>query len=67
MGGQYVTQVRAPGAPNSETMQPFTLVNLDVVPKEVHSISDAIDKYCADSIIEGKPYDRSRLTFPMQA
>ena len=50
--GECVTQVRAIG-PQSDTIQPFTVVNLDVCPRDVHDISDAITLYTNQSLVEG--------------
>ena len=52
-GGQYVSQLKAAGAPPSDTMQPFTLLTLDIVSNTVQTLSDAITNFTRANTLEG--------------
>lgn len=52
-GGQYVSQLKASGAPQSDTMQPFTLLTLDILSDSVSTLSDAISNFTATNTLEG--------------
>ena len=54
-GGQYVSQVKAAGAPQSDTTQPFTLLTLDILPASVQTISGAISRFTEVNTLEGEP------------
>ena len=54
-GGQYVSQVKAAGAPQSDTTQPFTLLTLDILPDSVQTISGAISRFTEVNTLEGEP------------
>ena len=56
LSGEQVTQVRAPGNPPSDTVAPFTVLNLDLQPERpnnVEDISGCISRYTAETTIEG--------------
>ena len=59
-GGQYVSQVKAAGAPQSDTTQPFTLLTLDILPDAVQTISGAISRFTEVNTLEGEPCLKGR-------
>ena len=52
-GGQYVSQLKVAGAPQSDTMQPFTLLTLDILSDSVRTLSDAITNFTRGNPLEG--------------
>ena len=51
--GQYVSQLKAQGAPQSDTQQPFTLLTLDILPDKVLTLADAITRFTQANSLEG--------------
>lgn len=49
-----MSQLKAAGAPQSDTMQPFTLLTLDILSDSVRTLSDAITNFTQANILEGK-------------
>ena len=64
-GGQYVSQLRAAGAPQSDTMQPFTLLTLDLVSNSVQTLSDAITNFTRANVLEGRHWMHCLLVLPI--
>lgn len=56
-----MSQVKAAGAPQSDTTQPFTLLTLDILPDSVESIADAISRFTEVNVLEGE-----RFLFPAE-
>ena len=61
VGGELVTQVRAPGNPPSDTVAPFTVLNLDLqpeLPDNVEDISGCITRFTGETTLEGDGLQR---------
>ena len=48
-----MSQLKAAGAPHSDTMQPFTLLTLDILSDRVGTLADAISNFTKPNELEG--------------
>ncbi len=49
-----MSQLKAAGAPQSDTMQPFTLLTLDILSDNVRTLGDAITNFTRANTLEGE-------------
>eukprot|EP00798_Chlamydomonas_sp_ICE-L_P001434 gene1434-32807_t len=60
--GSLRSTVRAPGSKPSATIQPFTMLHLDILPVHVSSVETALTQYCAHEEVEFKAEGASTAT-----
>ena len=63
-GGATRSEVRTAGVPASATLQPFTHLQLDILPPHVNSLADAFEFFIAAEDIEGGCLLGPRRTLP---
>ncbi|KAK9803846.1 hypothetical protein WJX73_007843 [Symbiochloris irregularis] len=66
-GGATRSEVRTAGVPASATLQPFTHLQLDILPPHVNSLADAFEFLIAAEDIEGYKLDNGRIVTASKA